>query len=393
MSSPLSALGYGVQRLVAFSMLGGASIVLMGFCALLSLPQFISNDSVRMLIQWSSVSAILFISIFSYPHFIWSYWLAYQQGPAFIMRHKFSLVVMPIALASIFGAILFSWNTPIPALPLLVTMDRCIKAVGCDFGWTSYPALGPLLLATVLLVQTVAAGHHYCMQSYGIGIVNGEQRGFKLSRSQKQILKLNLYALWAMSILSGYSFFALLNNGSFVYHVPKFPVCLFPFACAVFLVTFAWLFCSIYVPFFKHSKPCPPLMAALPFVALYVWLQPFCQPFGFQAWIVPMAHGAQYEYFAGRVELSGQMRNSARVFSAKIAMRLLLLFSVLAVIGYCGFITLPQLLTSTHMAGTAVPNFFFIAAFIFLTLQHYIVDGVVWGQDSRARQTIQHGAL
>jgi hypothetical protein len=53
-----------------------------------------------------------------------------------------------------------------------------------------------------------------------------------------------------------------------------------------------------------------------------------------------------------------------------------------------GFVTyryLPFLLDGTGMVKHLAPNFFILAAYIFLNTHHYMIDSVVWRGDSRLR--------
>ncbi|HEY9714022.1 MAG TPA: hypothetical protein V6C72_11160, partial [Chroococcales cyanobacterium] len=140
------------------------------------------------------------------------------------------------------------------------------------------------------------------------------------------------------------------------------------------------------------SSP-PPFMAVVPIVSLWIWLQPFVQPYGYQFWVVPLAHGAQYLYFCYRVEarhfdsfLTEKLSGSA------VRQALFYLGLVVATIslGYLGFIYVPSLLDRSNVMQYfgAAPNFFFLAAFVFFSTHHYVLDSVAWKPDSRARKLL-----
>src|ERR1700737_267390 len=84
-----------LRTTVAFLMLGGASWVLLAVFLLLQIPQVLMQNDVRSLLQEVSSGTLVFVLLFSYPHFVFSYRFAYQQGRAFITRHSLELVAYP----------------------------------------------------------------------------------------------------------------------------------------------------------------------------------------------------------------------------------------------------------------------------------------------------------
>jgi len=371
----------------AFLMLGGGSILLMVAFILLRLPQVIMQDQTRLLIQQGGSIALIGAVIFSYPHFIWSYRFAYQQGGAFIRRHSLSLVIFPLLVALALALCVIFWNQQVSTLPLLVAIDNQLRYLGVDLQWSSYHGVGQLLLASLLIAQTIAAGHHYCMQSFGVALACGEDRGYKLSPERKKILRFNLYALWVMNLFSGYSFFSILNNSNFMYLPPHFPEPLKMASTLVFIVSALVLLVKVIVPLKQEQKQFPPFLAFISILSIWVWLQPFYQPYGYQAWVVPLAHGAQYIWFACRAE--------GNMFAEKIAQaefrvirHLALITLATMVLGYFAFYYLPLLLDKTRMLEGVTTNFFLLAL-LFISLHHYVIDTIVWKPDSCARQSLR----
>jgi hypothetical protein len=254
--------------------------------------------------------------------------------------------------------------------------------------WSQYAGCGQLLFAILLIVQTIWSGHHYCMQAFGVALACGEKCSFRLEKRQKQILLLNLYALWIMNMLSGYTFFSMLNTGSFAYHPTRFPQPLCWASYAVFGTSLIAVVVSVVVPALRQQKKFPPLLAVVPILSIWAWLQPFSQPFGFQASIAPIAHGAQYLHFAYKVESNGFDSGLGKSFRLR-AIHFVGFTVATVLLGYLGFLYVPRILDSAKMIGNAAPNFFLLAAFVFISMHHYIVDSVVWKHDSRARKLLK----
>ncbi|MDR3612303.1 MAG: hypothetical protein P4L53_01980 [Candidatus Obscuribacterales bacterium] len=350
-------------------------------------------DSTRMFLQWLTSALFAFILIFSYPHFIWSYRCAYQQGFDFIRRHFLALVVAPIVLLTLILVCIMTWSQPVTVLPWVSSADNTLRSFGFDLHWSSYRSCGQLLLANLFICQTIMAVQHYCMQAYGVALQGGSDEGLKISTRQKLLLRLNLYALAAMNLFSGYTFFAFFNTSNFVYHPVQFPQVFGVIAIVFFFATGALLILKIVVPIYRKTSKLPPMAASVPVLSVWLWLQPFNQPFGYQAWVVPLAHGAQYLFFALRIE---NARFDANMYSRlpKIKGSRILFIMVISLsligIGFLSFNYLPVLFDQQHFVPGLNGNFFLLAAFVCLSLHHYFVDAVVWKHDSQAKALLQN---
>ena len=203
-----------------------------------------------------------------------------------------------------------------------------------------------------------------------------------------------MYSLWIMNLLSGYKFFSFLGGNGFVYHPAQYPKPLYDASIAVFALSSLAVVALVLVPIHREQKRMVPLHAALPIVSVWLWLQPLLQPFGFQAWVVPIAHGAQYLYIAHKVEW-----NSAGGFDSLLKKQVeknnnlrgpfFVGLSLLAVfIGYLSWQYCPLMLDLTYANKVVTANFFFVAAFLFISLHHYLIDTVVWKKDSHARDLL-----
>lgn len=393
--TPTNLISAGVKRYVhasaAFLMLGGGSLILMIVLGLLTVPPLIMNDNVRALLQQAGGITMALAILLSYPHFIWSFRFAYQQGPKFITKHSWKLVVLPLIILALLTVCLKSWSYPVDQCPAVLWLDRSISGTGIMLNWSHYNGMGQLLLGTLLTLYVITSGHHFSMQAFGVALACGEDKGYRLTAQQKQILLTNLYALWAVNLFSSYRFLSFLNSRSFAYTPVEYPELLSPVANIVFVSSFLALIFWVVVPKFKEQRRWPPLLAALPIVSIWLWLQPMFQPYGYQAWVVPVAHGAQYLWFSLRVEnnnFSGRLDQTDHRWASSNTVYLICVGAACVLLGYLTFQYFPLMLDRTLIGPRLGINFFMIAGFIFISVHHYIVDSVVWKHDSRVRKML-----
>lgn len=388
-TSPFALSGPGPARALEFLALGGASLLVMAFCFCLGNITFIMRDDVRCLLAQCAAGALMFAVVLSYPHTMWSYRFAYQQGGVFILRHSWELVGYPLIILSLLLLSALTWGKPVATLAGVSSVERSFASLGIALNWSQYDSLGELLLACLLVLQIVMSGYHYGMQALGVAIACGERRGYSLQAGQKKYLRFNLYALWLINLLSGYTFLSILDSRCFAYRPIHFPNQWQTFGALVFGFTILLVFLKVIVPIFKLSRKLPPLNASVSILSVWLWLQPFFQPYGFQAGVVPLAHGLQYLYFAARGEAGGFDSKIAKIAKGNIKLRtlwLILLFGLLSASGYLTYRYLPVLLDNTGLVKHLAPNFFLMAAYIFLNTHHYMIDSVVWRGDSRLRR-------
>jgi len=382
----ISRVAAPLRNAIAFMMLGGASLILMALFFLVRQPQVLMRDDVRLMLQEVSGGALLFVVLLSYPHFVWSYRFAYQQGFAFIKRHSWQLIVYPLVVTALLALCVCSWNYPVANFSILRIIENNCQMVGISLNWSLYKGIGQLLFAGLLIAQVVMSGHHYCMQAFGVALAGGEECGYKLTKAQKNILRINLYALWAMNLFSGMAFLSVLNNRTFAYHSFQLPTPLTMASYVAFAISLALVVFKVILP----QKKLPPFQAAVPILSIWIWLQPFVQPYGYQFLVVPIAHGAQNLFFAYKVELNN-FDPRRKLFTSAFGKATFIVCLSLAtiVIGYLSFHTIPVMLDRARLIADLSPNFFFLSAFILISTHHYILDSVVWRHDSRARIVLQ----
>jgi hypothetical protein len=375
-----------MRNAIAFLMLGGGSLILMALFFIVRQPQVLMRDDVRSMLQEMSGGTLFFVVLLSYPHFVWSYRFAYQQGFAFIKCHSWQLIAYPFVVIGLLCLCVSSWTYPISNIPVLQSFESSMQAFGITLNWTLYKGAGQLLFAALLILQIIWSGHHYCMQALGVALAGGEENGYSLTNLQKMTLRGNLYALWAMNLLSGFAFLSVLNNRTFAYHSFQMPAPISVASYVIFFVTLLLVLFKVVLP----KKQLPPYQVAVPILAIWIWLQPFVQPYGYQFLVVPIAHGAQYLFYSYKAELNNFDPSQARFGHSLMRFALLGLLSLAAMfIGYVSFHSLPVMLDRARPIADLSPNFFFLSAFILISTHHYVLDSVVWRGDSRAKKALQ----
>lgn len=363
---------------------GGASLFVMAICTLLTNPSILIRDDVRIALAQLSATALFFPSLLSYSHSMWSFRFAYWQGGAFVFRHSFALLIFPIAIIALLVTSAMTWLVPVSNLPLLANIEQQFNAIGIAINWTKYNSLGQLLLSLLLILQITMSGYHYGMQAVGVTIACGEKRGYRLDDRQKAFLRYNIYSIWMLNLLSGYTFLSILDSKFYGYRPVQFPKEWQTIAALVFVISLVLLLQKVIIPIYKQTKQLPPAPAIMTMVALWLWLQPYFQPYGFQATIVPFAHGLQYLYFAAKGEANGFARKQVTSSSNnKGWLVTILVFSVLVPCGYLAYKYLPVVLDRKILIHTLAPNFFLLCAYIFFNTQHYVIDSVIWRRDSK----------
>lgn len=356
----------------------------MALCAVLSNPSILIRDDVRLALAQLSATGLFFPALLSYSHSMWSFRFAYWQGGAFLFRHNFALLIFPIVIILLLVTSAMTWLVPVSNVPLLANIERQFNTIGIAINWTKYNSLGQLLISLLLILQITMSGYHYGMQAVGVAIACGEKHGYRLDDKQKAFLRFNIYNIWLLNLLSGYTFLSILDSKFYGYRPVQFPKSWQAIAALSFVVSLALLLQKVIFPIYKQTKQLPPATAAMTMVALWLWLQPFFQPYGFQATVVPIAHGLQYLYFAAKGEANGFARQQVTCTSdSKGWLVALSVFVILVPCGYFAYKYLPVALDRTTLVHSLAPNFFILCAYIFFNTQHYVIDSVIWRRDSK----------
>jgi hypothetical protein len=320
------------------------------------------------------------------PHAMWSYRFLYQQGNRFIFRHALSLILIPcFLLVWVYFAIIF-WYQPIADFSSFIFIDRFFQKCHIFLNYSMYSGLGPFLFANLLMFQAVAVARHYVMQSLGICFHYAQKSGYPLSASQRHWMRYNMLCLWFGNICWLYTSFSPLTRLQFQYFAPRLPEFFRTLTLAAFLVNLAGLTYFVVWANWKRYRRMPSLVTAIPIVSTYAWMQPFWTAYGFQIWIVPLAHCIQYLYFCYFVERGKQATLGKLTITKEMVFQFSAIGVVIGVAGYAAFEFIPGKLDS--FKWWPIPFFVILAANVLINMHHYLIDGVIW--KDRASLTREH---
>lgn len=386
----------GFNSTADFLLVGGASIAA---AVLLGILQWSGLQNTHLVSTHLANLAPMFATIallVNYPHAVWSYRLAYQQGADFIVEHKFALIGIPVLIVAALSLVFINWTTPMSQMAPLIAVDQFLQKFGVFTNATVYQSFGAFLFAYLLIFQMIVSGRHYVYQSYGVALACSAGQGYSMTLQQRNFLRYNMLALWVMNIMSGYKVFNVLKNMSFQYFSPRLPEFVIYASYAAFFVTTYLVWSKVVWPIKKETGKWPPLNVTVSIVSAYLWLQPFWFPFAYQLWIVPLAHSAQYLHFVQKVEknnfagLTGKAANSEAVDKQNRGpLFFFILIALVMLIGFLGFEAVPRCLDEQRLLPLLTANFWVIAFNVFINVQHYYIDGVVWrSRNSRVRSLL-----
>jgi multisubunit Na+/H+ antiporter MnhB subunit len=284
------------------------------------------------------LSAVLIIQA---AHFAMSYRLAYRGGRAAIQRHPVALGVTPLLLLVAVGAI------------ALVVLDGGAERVRSITG---------ALTTTVF----VASGYHFVRQSYGVSRLGASVAGLSFSPAEAKTLNLAVLPLWASSlqpISVVRSFAQRFGTGFSESAFLTARVCAFASVVAIALsFGSAW----------RRTRIRPTSMMVAPFAAVSVWM---LSPGGHvtAALAFTLTHSVQYLACTYRAERNHESTpNGWRGIRSSVYVLI-----VAAAVGTLLTRVLPQFADKILSAPDA-PAMFAGLAFVFLNLNHYVTDAVIW---------------
>ncbi len=298
-------------------------------------------------------TALYLSFLVNYPHFTASYILLYSDFRKNILsspRYVWAAIVSPILL---FGGLAYA----------LINLRA-------DF-------LGYGMNMLYFLV-----GWHYMKQVFGVVIVTCARRKFYFSKTERYLLLLNLFSIWAVSYLGAQTF-----NGTSEYWGVKYnSLGLSPqwanIAYYVFLLT---LFCIIWSfgkrYWLKNEFPRPVAVAAI--ASLYIWYLPvFFHPHYY--YLIPFFHGLQYLVLVWSFKRNKlASKNAEFEGSAKrgrVTWKLIGFAAASIVLGALAFEIIPKALDRSIVSWSNVmgPNPFVAAFIIFINIHHYFIDNTIW---------------
>jgi hypothetical protein len=358
-------------RYLDFWLLGGASLLV--WLALVGLAGFRSNPGIAQhFVDLTATTASLSLLV-NYPHFLLSYKLAYGRGRPFVFAHWPQLVAVPLALLALFVIAYRLYEVPVASLRLVSAVSTPLSAWGANAQVLAGPRLGDVLLTGAFNLMILTIGWHYTKQVFGCMLVYAHLDGYRLSVSQRRLLKGALLSVWAMSFVDNNLSGSFRTYGGFSYSTFDLPDLTGPISLVVVAVSCGLVLYRVFYTNYVANGQMPSLNMVVPLVALYVWWLPVTRQAEFYFLLVPLFHSLQYLAFVYKREhtrLAATTRRDARAT---------VLIVGVVVAGWLAFEFLPGTMDARLRTPDAWGFFFFMTAvMLFINIHHYFIDNVIW---------------
>jgi hypothetical protein len=325
----------------------GVDGLLVGWLAVLVWLAVFASDKLGLSSGMPNLTVIYWVgAVITAAHFGLSYHLAYSGGAPAMRARPVALVIGPLVLAVVLGAI------------VLVTLHAGAH--------TTRQATSALITSVYLMTTW-----HYIKQVYGVGRVGAAFAGVKLTTWDVRVLRFGLYPLWFLGAAQ-----VLVRGAS--YNLGGYPVgfSVLPYDAYVALRVVA--VCSVlpvvlvFVAIGRRTRRLPPSLLVAPYAAAFVWLGLPTDPVLTLLLLAPF-HALQYLAVGHRAEVAVAADRPGR----HGVLWWLNIFAGAA----CGGLLLsrwaPQFLDA-HIGAARGPLLFTAAFFVFLNLHHYLIDASIW---------------
>jgi hypothetical protein len=297
------------------------------------------------------------VTVAQAAHFAMSYRLAYRNPRVAVRRHPIALLATPIMLTVVLGVIAF---------------------LSLRAGTLRVRGVVVILTSTVFILS----GYHFVRQSYGISRLGAGNAGIKFSRREARTLTLAVFPLWVASLKPIPVVRSLVARAGQALGQPKIHSSLFfGIRTSAFISVAAIAF--TFFGAWKRTGIRPTSMMIAPFAAVIVWmLSPgnhITASLAFTA-----THSAQYLACTYRAERNHPTTPSGWRGLRSSAYVLL----VAAAVGTLLTRVLPQLLDQ-QVAIHGAPAMFAGLGFVFLNLNHYVADAVIWRSRGELVQSLK----
>ena len=239
-------------------------------------------------------------------------------------------------------------------------------------------------------LMTLLVGWHYVKQGYGMLMVDAALKRQYFGESEKKVLLVNAYAVWALSWLAINAYLgerSLWDIHYFMFDVPETVVAL---AFCVAVATSAATVMMLIKKWRANDASLPINGVVAYFASLYLWV--LLMRLNILALlIVPALHSLQYLVVVARYQINREReRNDAfeqpsvallnRLFGRSFRLRLAGFLALGVVLGYLGFWGVPEILQAVVPYEEAVfgPSVFLFMVWIFINVHHYFLDNVMW---------------
>ncbi|MGE4130576.1 MAG: hypothetical protein AB7F86_03015 [Bdellovibrionales bacterium] len=298
---------------------------------------------------WPTQVAFILAFLVNFPHFFASYALLYQDHRDLIFKRARYFWAGVLAPGIMVGIFYFIW--------------RGLRA----------ELLPPVIISMFFLV-----GWHYIKQTFGCFVVCSARRGFYLAKIERQMLLIQLHAIWMLSFTRHLSRPGVQVFYGVTYTPPTLPKYLVHVSAIVLAISSAAFVGLLFRRFIK-AREWPPFPALIAVIAMHTWYIPVFHFDVFSAFI-PLFHSLQYLYFVGLYKES-QTRGMA---DDPRLLYLTAFFLGTMAVGALGFYYLPNFIdkhfgTPNPWTGPTLA----LALFnLFINIHHYFIDNAIWRADN-----------
>jgi len=333
--------------------IGGASIVVLALMNVMLLPSTPDNRLAWFVFNLSFVV--------NFPHFLASYQLLYADFGGRVLREPrffWAAVIVPVILVGVLAAGYLSRS--------VVVLGYLVNAMFFFVGW------------------------HYVKQIFGGITVSNAIQKFFYTRTERTVLKANLFSLWAISFLiPNIGARAYLQDG-IPYHSLDLPAWALQVAYVCLAVSGAGVVAVNLRKYVREGRWASPT-AIVCYLAIYAWYLPALgHPMFFH--MIPFFHSLQYLLFVyvfrrNKVEAHADVRTPAG--RARQLTGIWGYLACAALLGGTFMYYLPRYVDGLRLHDPTVvgPTFIYFSCLVFINVHHYFIDNVIWrGSNEEMRQ-------
>jgi len=358
-------------RFLDFWLLGGASILV--WTVMVALQGFRTSWAIDQHFRNLTVTAATLALFVNYPHFLFSYKLAYSRGPAFVVRYWWQLIAVPIGLVGLFAAAYAFYDLRVDDVGLVATTAQTVSAWGANAQVLAGPRLGDVLFTLTFNLMLFTIGWHYTKQVFGCMMVYAHFDSYPLTGTQRTLTKWALLSIWGMSFVTTNINGEFSELGGFSYSTFDLPDIAAPLSELVVGAGFVLVLYKVFYANYKATGRWPSPNLLVPFLALYIWWLPQTRQYEFYFLLVPLFHSLQYLPFVYKMEDTRMRSVAYREVRATV------ILTAIVLAGWMAFEFVPNAI-DTRLGTMDTWGFFFFltAATLFINIHHYFIDNVVW---------------
>jgi hypothetical protein len=358
-------------RPLDFWLLGGASLAV--WLVMMTADSFRARPEVDERLAQAAVLALSLSLVANYPHFLFSYRLAYTRGRAFVLAHWWQLIAVPLGLGALLALAYAFYQVPVANLPWVRAATGTLSPFGLNAQVVSGPRFGDLLLGLTFNLMILTIGWHYTKQVFGCMMVYAHFDGYPLTHQQRRILKGALLTMWALVFVDNNRSGAWRAHLTFSYSSLDLPDIAAPIAAAIVAGGFGLAAYRVVYANYRSAARLPSANFLVPMAALYIWWLPLTRQSEFYFFMAPLFHAVQYLPFVYRMEES-RRRAAGAGPTALVAVVAAVLLA-----GWLAFELVPGAFDALLGTSSALGiSFFVIAAMLFINIHHYFIDNVIW---------------